>query len=133
MQFETGARPDALTVPLGAVTRLGGKARIWVVRGGRAEPRDVVTGLEDPERIEVTHGLRGDETVVARGHEGLYAGAPVRDVSAPTAGPRHETHTGMPGMKGEERHRPATPAPMSPDIPMTREAPPAPETSHGGH
>jgi biotin carboxyl carrier protein len=75
MRFVTGASPDALTVPVGAVARLGGKARVWTVRAGRAEPREVSTGLENPERIEITRGLAGGERVVVRGHEGLHAGA----------------------------------------------------------
>ena len=48
---------------------------------GRAEPRIVTTGLEGPERVEINQGLMGDERVIVRGHEGLYAGARVSDVS----------------------------------------------------
>ena len=84
MQLVTGERADALTVPRGAVARLGGAAKVWVVSDGRAEPREVTTGLEGPERVEVARGLTGDERVVARGHEGLYAGARVSET--PTAG-----------------------------------------------
>ncbi len=82
MQFVTGERAEALSVPRGAVTRLGGKATVWVVKQDRAEPAEVGTGLESPERVEITKGLAGSERVVARGHEGLYAGARVSDVSA---------------------------------------------------
>ena len=104
MQFITGERAAALTVPARAVSRMGTTATVWVVNGERAEPRAVTTGLEGPERTEITRGLEGDEQIVVRGHEGLYAGAPVKDVSsagvhapatrdAPTAMPD------MPGMK----------------------------------
>ena len=94
--FVTGERPDALTVPRGAVARLGGAARIWVVADGRAEPREVMTGFEGQERVEITRGLIGSERVVARGHENLYAGARVSDVtdSAPPAG--HPGHDSVP-------------------------------------
>ena len=34
MQFVTGERPDALTVPVQAVTRMGGKATVWMVKDG---------------------------------------------------------------------------------------------------
>ena len=86
MQFVTGERSDALTVPVRAVTRMGGQARVWVVKDGRAEPHPVTTGLEGPERVEVIQGLTGDERVIVRGHEGLYAGARVREISgAPPA------------------------------------------------
>jgi HlyD family secretion protein len=81
MQLVTGERRDALSVPRGAVARMGGNARVWVVADNRAEPREVTTGLENPERVEITHGLRGDERVVARGHDGLYAGVRVTEAA----------------------------------------------------
>jgi RND family efflux transporter MFP subunit len=87
MQFVTGEHATAVTVPAGAVTRMGGKATVWVVTDGRAEPRAVVTGFHNPERIEIAQGLEGDEHVITRGHEGLYAGARVSDASSPGAAP----------------------------------------------
>jgi Cu(I)/Ag(I) efflux system membrane fusion protein len=110
MQFVTGERPDALSVPRSAVARLGGKATVWVVKDDRADPVEVTTGLEDPERTEIVKGLEGGERVIARGHEGLYAGARVSDMAAPaTKRPEGDEHKGMPGMK-EEPSR-AAPAP----------------------
>jgi RND family efflux transporter MFP subunit len=111
MQFVIGDRRQALTVPAPAVVRMGGTATVWVAKDGRAEPRTVVTGLQNAERVEITEGLMGDERVVVRGHEGLYAGARVNDAStsspapAQTPGGREEM-PGMPGMKG----RPETPS-----------------------
>jgi multidrug efflux pump subunit AcrA (membrane-fusion protein) len=100
MQFVTGERANALSVPRGAVARMGGKATAWVVKDDRAEPREVTTGLESPERVEILKGLVGDERVVAQGHEGLYAGARVNDVSAakPASQDGTDSHKGMPGM-----------------------------------
>ena len=100
MQFVTGERADALSVPRGAVARMGGKATVWVVKDGRAEPIEVATGLENPERIEVMKGLAGGEEVIARGHEGLYAGARVSDVSGakPARQDGADPRKGMPGM-----------------------------------
>jgi multidrug efflux pump subunit AcrA (membrane-fusion protein) len=130
MQFVTGERPNVLTVPVQAVTRMGGKSTVWVVKDGRAEPRTAVTGLEGPERVEITQGLMGDERVIVRGHEGLYAGARVSDVSsASTASPDKPGSPttmpdmpGMPGMKGGEP--PAQPTPP---------AQPEKEGPHGSH
>jgi multidrug efflux pump subunit AcrA (membrane-fusion protein) len=121
MEFVTGERAEALTVPRGAVARMGGKATVWVVKDGRAEPYQVTTGLEGPERIEIARGLVGDERVIARGHDGLYAGARVVDMSgaappkpagadAPTQKtmpekpaspetPKDKAEPGMPGMR----------------------------------
>jgi multidrug efflux pump subunit AcrA (membrane-fusion protein) len=87
MEFVTGERAEALSVPRGAVARLGGKATVWVVKDGRAEPREVTTGQENPERVEIIKGLAEGEQVIARGHEGLYAGARVSPVGGPSALP----------------------------------------------
>ena len=81
MQFVTGERSQALTVPIRAVVRMGANGTVWVVKGERVEPQTVTTGLEGPERVEITQGLTGDERVVIRGHEGLYAGARVSDTA----------------------------------------------------
>lgn len=103
MQFTTGEHKDALTVPRSAVSRLGGKATIWVLQGeDRVEPREVTTGLEGPERVEILSGLTGGERVVAKGNDGLYAGARVNDVAAakPAGQETSDAHAGMPGMDG---------------------------------
>jgi RND family efflux transporter MFP subunit len=120
MQFVTGERTEALSVPRGAVARMGGKARVWVVAAGRAEPREVTTGLENPERVEITGGLRGDERIVARGHEALYAGARVSDAAKGTAA----------GAGGA----PAAPSAAGPPAaPAPRPADAAKEAPHGKH
>jgi hypothetical protein len=75
MQFVTGERASAVTVPRNAIVRLGGGARVWVADAERVTPRDVTVGLESTDRAEVVSGLTGNERVVVRGHEGLYAGA----------------------------------------------------------
>jgi multidrug efflux pump subunit AcrA (membrane-fusion protein) len=100
MQFVTGGRADALSAPQGAVARMGGKATVWVVKEDRAEPIEVTTGLENPERVEILTGLVGGERIVARGHEGLYAGARVSDVSSSKPAPQEgaDAHKGMPGI-----------------------------------
>jgi HlyD family secretion protein len=86
MQLVIGERADAVTVPRGAVARLGGVAKVWVVSDDRAVPREVTTGLEGTENVEIVRGLTGGERVVARGHEGLYAGARVTDTTATAPG-----------------------------------------------
>jgi len=128
MQFSTGERPDATVVPRSAVARLGGKATVWVVRDGRVEARIVSTGLEDPDRVEITQGLAVGDLVVARGGEGLYSGARVVDVS--TGQPSREAggqagHTG-----GRQPSAPAVGAPAPSHRPQddTMKG-----MEHGGH
>jgi RND family efflux transporter MFP subunit len=111
MAFVTGERAEAITVPRGAIARLGGAAKVWVVSGdGRAEPRQVTTGLEGNERVEIVRGLTGSERVVARGHENLYAGARVTDTTAaaPPVGP--SGHGSTPGGSKAGGKAPALPS-----------------------
>ena len=102
MQFVTGERSAALAVPVRAVTRMSGKSTVWLVKDGRARPQRVTTGLENPEWVEITEGLAGDERVVVRGHEGLYAGARVREVSGtpPAASGASDAPRTMPDTPG---------------------------------
>jgi hypothetical protein len=68
---------------------MGGGASVWVVAGEQVERREVATGVENAERVEILSGLREGEQVVRRGQEGLYAGARVADAAAgpaPAAG-----------------------------------------------
>ena len=58
MQFSTGRREQALIVPASAVVRMGGKATVWVVKDGRAEPRSVVTGLRAPTAWRLSKASR---------------------------------------------------------------------------
>ena len=117
MTIVTGERPGALTVPRAAVARLGRAPTVWVARDGLAERREVVTGLENADRIEIRSGLAEGERVVARGREALYAGA--RVVEAGPAAP--------PDQSGARDGRPGT----APPAPAQRA--PAKETTHGGH
>ena len=124
MEFVTGERAEALTVPRGAVARMGGKAAVWVVKDGRAEPREVTTGLESPERVEISRGLAGDERVIARGHEGLYAGARVADISGTKpASSGAEQQKVMPGMRGMEEKPEKPEKPGMPAMPGMQEKP----------
>ena len=113
MQFVIGDRADALSVPVSAVVRMGGTATVWVEQDGRGEPRTVVTGLQNAQRVEVIEGLAGDERVIARGHEGLYAGARITDASSPGPAPSPAPEgkaemSDMPGMSGT-KDQPQTP------------------------
>jgi len=81
MQFVTGDHAAALSVPRGAVMRMGGKATVWVARDDRTEPREVTVGLENADRAEILAGLQAGEQVVASGQDGLYAGARVAALS----------------------------------------------------
>jgi len=60
--------PDALTVPIDAVTRDGGRSHVVVVHeNGETEERAVTTGISDATDIEIVDGVKEGETVVASG------------------------------------------------------------------
>ena len=121
MQFVTGEQRNALSVPREAVARSGDSASVWVVADDRVERRQVTTGLESQDRVEIVAGLDAGERVVRRGHEGLYSGARIADMAVgppPVAG--HAGHgTGSPAVS-----KPSGPAPTSADAP-------SPHTGHG--
>ncbi len=117
MTIVIGERPGALTVPRAAVARLGGASTVWVARDGLAERREVVTGLENADRVEIRSGLAEGERVVVRGREGLYVGARVVEARRATPPGQSGARDGLPGT--------APPAPA--------ERAPAKETTHGGH
>lgn len=74
----TAERPSALVVPIGAL-RLRGDARyVFVVQGGRAMRRNVTTGVDGGDWMEVRTGLAAGDEVVTAGLEALADAMPVR-------------------------------------------------------
>lgn len=68
----------ALTVPIQAVDRSGGRPAVMVVDNqGRIERRDVTLGLEGPSRVEVLSGLTDNDRVVAANLASFTAGEAV--------------------------------------------------------
>jgi RND family efflux transporter MFP subunit len=72
VSMQTETRPDALTIPIQAVQHDGDKTTVLVVdQQNRVQPREIKTGLEDPNRVEVISGLsEGDRVIV--GNFGAY-------------------------------------------------------------
>ncbi len=55
---------NALTVPVSALRSQGDRYGVFVLEGGVAKQREVETGLESAEWIEIVEGLSPDENVV---------------------------------------------------------------------
>ncbi len=64
VEVRTGQRDRALALPVRA---LHDSATVWVVEGGRVQPRAVTLGLRTLEVVEVTGGLAPEETVLLQG------------------------------------------------------------------
>lgn len=74
----TGIKPSAIVVPVDAVWRRSGQAAyIYVVVNNEAKKREVKTGQEDADSIEITSGLARGETVVAEQNLELAEGVKV--------------------------------------------------------
>jgi RND family efflux transporter MFP subunit len=71
-------RRNAIIVPKDALVEREGKALAFVVAGGKAQRREVQTGITDSERVEILSGIKPGESVVVVGAEGLRDGDAVQ-------------------------------------------------------
>ena len=80
-------RQDALQLPRSAILDADGTQSVFVVADGKAEQRNIRTGLSNGGWIEVLEGLQGTEQVVTVGQAGLKTGTLVKVVGdgAPAA------------------------------------------------
>jgi RND family efflux transporter MFP subunit len=70
--LHTDELPDALSVPVLAVHRSGEKATVLTVDAqNRVQPREIATGVEDPNYVQVTSGLKDGDRVIL-GNAGAY-------------------------------------------------------------
>ena len=61
--LDVQSHANVLTVPLQAMQQHDGKSQVLVVdQQNRVQPREIQTGLEDPNRVEVLGGLVGRRT-----------------------------------------------------------------------
>jgi len=78
-------REGALQVPRSALVEGDGQPSVFVAVKGKAEQRQVTTGLANGGLIEVTAGLKPDEQVVVVGQGALKPGTAVRVVGTTPA------------------------------------------------
>jgi RND family efflux transporter MFP subunit len=72
-------RPDALAVPQEAVNIAGEQRRVWVIdQSNKVQDRSVTTGVETPQDVEITSGLKEGEMVAVGDRSALRAGETVR-------------------------------------------------------
>jgi RND family efflux transporter MFP subunit len=83
VHVELDPRPDALTVPEEALVVSEGGSALYVVEGGAARRRPVVTGARGEGRIEVVSGLAAGDKVVVSGAALLSDGVRVEAVEEP--------------------------------------------------
>lgn len=74
----TTEKPDALMVAYKAVFESDGKNRIFVIKNGTLELRDVTTGIENDENIEIVAGAAENEKVVIDPPNNLKPGMKIK-------------------------------------------------------
>jgi HlyD family secretion protein len=63
---------DAVVVPTSALLKTPeGATTVMIVKDGHAQQVEVETGIHDRDRVQITKGLAGGETVIVRGSYGL--------------------------------------------------------------
>ena len=72
---------DAIAIPSEAIVPEMGKSKVFVYRGGKAEPVDVVTGIRTDSEIQIVNGLKIGDTILTSGTLQLRKGSPVKIVS----------------------------------------------------
>jgi len=74
----TRAKAQTLVLPRHAVVIRNNRPSVFVVSRQKAEMREVVTGLEDEDRIEILSGIEEGERIVVQGYETLKDKTPVK-------------------------------------------------------
>ena len=106
------AMPSRLVVPAEAVLDAGLKKTVFVDRGnGYLEPRQVETGEQIGDRVEITKGLKAGERIVTSGNFLIDSESQLKSSAAGMAG--HQ-HGGPPAGGKQGREQPAAPAPQDP-------------------
>lgn len=69
---------SAPVIPYAALLDDAGQPYVFVISGGKAHRRDVATGANDGQRVEIQRGLKPGEAVVVEGGTALEDGMKVR-------------------------------------------------------
>ncbi|MGH7236215.1 MAG: efflux RND transporter periplasmic adaptor subunit [Nitrospiraceae bacterium] len=78
VEVMVGTHPNAVQIPIDALTRLEDLQYVYVVRDGKAYQVPVEVGSRTENRIEITKGLTGTEQVIVSGKDLVSDGTPVQ-------------------------------------------------------
>lgn len=79
VEVVVGRHPNAIQIPIDALTRLEEDQYVYVVKDGKAHQVPVEVGARSEDnRIEVTKGLTGTEPVIVSGKDLVSEGTPVQ-------------------------------------------------------
>ncbi len=77
--------PDAITVPADALIAGLNQQQVYVVEGGRAQPRTVELGLRLAREVQIVSGLKAGDIVITSGQLQLRPNMPVQPVAREAA------------------------------------------------
>jgi RND family efflux transporter MFP subunit len=72
---------NVLAVPEDAISTLAGVSTVYVIESGKARQQQVSLGARQDKRVEITSGLKGDETLATTNLSQLATGVSVRAAS----------------------------------------------------
>ena len=81
VEITLSKQDDALVVPTTAIVPQIEGQSVFVMSGGKALSRKVVTGLRTDSTIQIVSGLEAGDTIVTTGVMQLHAGMPVKTVN----------------------------------------------------
>ncbi len=82
VELVTNRAEDAVVVPASAIVPGLDSAAVFVVVGGQAQRRSVVTGIRGADRVQVTGNVSPGDTVLTSGVDQAKPGQPVRTTLA---------------------------------------------------
>jgi RND family efflux transporter MFP subunit len=77
--------PGVIAVPVQAIDRGENRSTVYVVQNGEVERREVKTGIEAPDRVEILHGIAEHDLVVVGNRSRLRPGSAVTPRVEPAA------------------------------------------------
>ncbi|TKB67175.1 MAG: efflux RND transporter periplasmic adaptor subunit [Nitrospira sp.] len=78
VEIMVGVHPNAIQIPIDAVSRLEDSQYVYILREGKAQRVPVEIGVRDENRVEITKGLDGSEQVIVSGKDLVNDGMPVQ-------------------------------------------------------
>jgi multidrug efflux pump subunit AcrA (membrane-fusion protein) len=83
--------PNALTLPLQAIDRGDNKTTVLLVNSqNHVEQREIKTGIEGPDRIQVVSGLNEGDRVIVGNLSKYHSGQPVNPKLSATADEKYD-------------------------------------------
>ncbi len=96
LTLATDSRSSVMTVPIDSVYYLNDAAYVYLYSNGKAAKADVVTGISDSDRIEITDGLSEQDRVITTWASQLRDGMEVEIEGGPSAGDKIEVLNEIP-------------------------------------